>query len=62
MKTILIQAGKMKLRSINVPTEDKMSMDRALNALDDYLKNLSRHKHEMKIKTAAEEGSAFLKR
>ena len=52
----------MKLRSINVPTEDKMSMDKALNALDDYLKNLSRHKHEMKIKTAAEEGSAFLKR
>ena len=40
IKTILIQAGKMKLKSINVPNYENITMDKALLSIQDHLKNL----------------------
>ena len=34
IKTILLQAGKMKLRSINVPTSEKIQMENSLTAIE----------------------------
>ena len=42
IKTILVQAGRMKLRSINVPTQDNMTMVKSLSTIGCHLKDLER--------------------
>jgi len=42
IKAILTQAGKMKLKSINVPTAEEIQMDQAMQATQDHLVALKR--------------------